>query len=154
RRVQPLDLHPRVTPDGWYFWSDRQYEEGREYHLPGMLYQYLPASPTSASLIGAYASEDEARAALSRACIHHARTASHRRAFTTGEAAKICLVAPQTMVKWFDSGRLRGYRVPGSQERRIPRENLIRFLKDNEMPLGYLVPQWEEGDLPGGLPRP
>src|SRR5262249_12258001 len=49
RRVQPLDLHPRVTPDGWYFWSDRQYEEGREYHLPGMLYQYLPASPTSAS---------------------------------------------------------------------------------------------------------
>jgi DNA-binding response OmpR family regulator len=40
--------------------------------------------------------------------------------------------------KWFDSGRLRGYRIPGSQDRRIPREHLIRFLKEHGMPLGEL----------------
>lgn len=51
--------------------------------------------------------------------------------FTTDEVAKICKVAPRTVSKWFDSGRLRGYRIPGSQDRRIPREYLIRFLKEH-----------------------
>ena len=58
--------------------------------------------------------------------------------FTTGQVAKICQVAPRTVSKWFDSGKLRGYRIPGSQDRRIPREQLIRFLKENQMPLGGL----------------
>jgi len=44
--------------------------------------------------------------------------------------------------KWFDSGRLRGYRIPGSQDRRVPREHLIKFLKEHGMPLGELE---EEG---------
>ena len=58
--------------------------------------------------------------------------------FTTGQVARICKVAPRTVSKWFDSGRLRGYRSPGSQDRRIPRDHLIRFLKDHDMPLGEL----------------
>lgn len=58
--------------------------------------------------------------------------------FTTAQIAKICKVAPRTVSKWFDSGRLRGYRIPGSQDRRIPREHLIRFLKEYGMPLGEL----------------
>jgi hypothetical protein len=58
--------------------------------------------------------------------------------FTTGQVARICKVAPRTVSKWFDSGRLRGYRIPGSQDRRIPRDHLIRFLKDHDMPLGEL----------------
>ena len=33
---------------------------------------------------------------------------------TTGEVAKICNVAPRTVSKWFDSGSLKGYRIPGS----------------------------------------
>ncbi|MEZ6140278.1 MAG: response regulator [Zavarzinella sp.] len=61
-----------------------------------------------------------------------------KKVFTTGQVAKICKVAPRTVSKWFDSGRLRGYRIPGSQDRRIPREQLIRFLKDHGMPLGEL----------------
>jgi excisionase family DNA binding protein len=65
-----------------------------------------------------------------------------KKVFTTGQVAKICQVAPRTVSKWFDSGRLRGYRIPGSQDRRIPREALIRFLKENQMPLGVLE---EEG---------
>ena len=58
--------------------------------------------------------------------------------FTTGQVAKICKVAPRTVSKWFDSGRLTGYRIPGSQDRRIPREYLIKFLKEHGMPLGEL----------------
>lgn len=58
--------------------------------------------------------------------------------FTTGQVAKICKVAPRTVSKWFDSGRLKGYRIPGSQDRRIPRESLIKFLKEHGMPLGDL----------------
>ena len=61
-----------------------------------------------------------------------------RTIFTTGQVAKICKVSPRTVSKWFDSGRLRGYRIPGSQDRRIPREHLIRFLKEHGMPLGEL----------------
>lgn len=56
--------------------------------------------------------------------------------FTTGQVAKICNVGTHTVKKWFDSGRLKGYRIPGSQDRRIPREYLIRFLKEHELPLG------------------
>ena len=55
--------------------------------------------------------------------------------YTTGQVAKICKVAPRTVSKWFDSGRLKGYRIPGSQDRRIPREYLIKFLKEHGMPL-------------------
>lgn len=61
-----------------------------------------------------------------------------KKVFTTGQVAKICKVAPRTVSKWFDSGRLRGYRIPGSQDRRIPREQLIKFLKEHGMPLGEL----------------
>jgi excisionase family DNA binding protein len=58
--------------------------------------------------------------------------------FTTGQVAEICQVAPRTVSKWFDSGRLRGYRIPGSRDRRIPRESLKAFLRANGLPLGEL----------------
>ena len=54
--------------------------------------------------------------------------------FTTGEAAEICKVSQQTIIRCFDAGRLKGFRVPGSRFRRIPREELIRFMKANEIP--------------------
>jgi len=58
---------------------------------------------------------------------------------TTGEVAKICNVAPRTVSKWFDSGTLRGYRIPGSKDRRIPLNQLIRFMKQHNMPLNGLM---------------
>ena len=58
--------------------------------------------------------------------------------FTTGEAAEICRVSQQTIIRCFDSGRLEGFRVPGSRFRRIPREGLIKFMKDNAIPLDGL----------------
>lgn len=54
--------------------------------------------------------------------------------FTTGEAAEICKVSQQTIIRCFDSGRLKGFRVPGSRFRRIPRESLLAFMKDNGIP--------------------
>ena len=57
---------------------------------------------------------------------------------TTGEVAKICNVAPRTVSKWFDSGQLRGYRIPGSKDRRIPLNSLIRFMKQHNIPLDGL----------------
>lgn len=58
--------------------------------------------------------------------------------FTTGDVAKICCVAPRTVSKWFDSGQLRGYRIPGSKDRRIPLEHLIRFMRLHGIPLNGL----------------
>ena len=58
--------------------------------------------------------------------------------FTTGEAAKICKVSQQTIIRCFDSGQLRGFRVPGSRFRRIPREMLYRFMKENNIPTDAL----------------
>jgi excisionase family DNA binding protein len=58
--------------------------------------------------------------------------------FTTGEAADICRVSQQTIIRCFDSGRLKGFRVPGSKFRRIPRASLIRFMRDNDIPLDNL----------------
>jgi excisionase family DNA binding protein len=55
--------------------------------------------------------------------------------FTTGEAAEICRVSQQTIIRCFDSGRLEGFRVPGSKFRRIPRESLVKFMKNNAIPL-------------------
>lgn len=57
---------------------------------------------------------------------------------TTGEVAKICNVAPRTVSKWFDSGQLRGYRIPGSKDRRIPLAQLVRFMQAHHIPLGDL----------------
>lgn len=58
--------------------------------------------------------------------------------FTTGEAAEICRVSQQTIIRCFDTGRLEGFRVPGSKFRRIPRASLLKFMKDNHIPLDNL----------------
>ncbi len=58
--------------------------------------------------------------------------------FTTGEAAKICKVSQQTIIRCFDNGSLKGFRVPGSRFRRIPRDQLYAFMKDNGIPTDAL----------------
>lgn len=58
--------------------------------------------------------------------------------FSTGEAAKVCRVSQQTIIRCFDSGRLKGFYVPGSRFRRIPRDELIKFMKENDIPLDNL----------------
>lgn len=63
---------------------------------------------------------------------------AEKRIFTTGEAAELCKVSQQTIIRCFDNGRLGGFRVPGSKFRRIPRAELIKFMKANDIPTGIL----------------
>jgi CheY-like chemotaxis protein len=44
----------------------------------------------------------------------------------------------KTVIRCFDSGRLKGFRVPGSRFRRIPRDSLIHFMKEHTIPLDRL----------------
>ncbi len=61
-----------------------------------------------------------------------------KQVFTTGEAAEICKVSQQTIIRCFDAGRLRGFRVPGSRFRRIPRDELLKFMRANNIPTDLL----------------
>lgn len=60
---------------------------------------------------------------------------SQKHVLTTGDVARICNVAPRTVSKWFDTGQLRGYRIPGSKDRRIPKDQLVRFMRAHGLPL-------------------
>ena len=60
--------------------------------------------------------------------------AKGKNVLTTGDVAKICNVAHRTVSKWFDSGLLSGYRIPGSQDRRVPVDALLEFMEANDIP--------------------
>lgn len=62
----------------------------------------------------------------------------NKNVFTTGEVAEVCNLSQQTVIRCFDSGRLGGFRVPGSRFRRIPRDALIKFMKEHDIPLDRL----------------
>jgi excisionase family DNA binding protein len=64
---------------------------------------------------------------------------SDKDVLTTGEVAKICNVASRTVSKWFDSGQLKGYRIPGSKDRRIPVSNLLAFMRKHNIPMDGLM---------------
>ena len=59
---------------------------------------------------------------------------SSKSVLTTGEVAAICKVAARTVSKWIDTGRLEGYRIPGSRDRRVTRDALDRFIRENGLP--------------------
>jgi len=63
---------------------------------------------------------------------------TEKQVFTTGEAAEICKVSQQTIIRCFDSGRLDGFRVPGSRFRRIPRAAMMKFMRENDIPTDVL----------------
>jgi len=67
------------------------------------------------------------------------RSANGKDVLTTGQVARICHVAPRTVSKWFDTGKLRGYRIPGSRDRRIPRKQLVAFMRAHDIPLETLA---------------
>ncbi len=58
--------------------------------------------------------------------------------------ATIGSVAPRTVSKWFDTGRLKGSRIPRGAVRRIPTEVLREFMKSHGMPLGDLEPMEDQ----------
>ena len=56
------------------------------------------------------------------------------RDLTTGEAAKIMGVDPKEIARLVDSGHLRGYTIPGSKHRRVPRCALAAFMTKHGIP--------------------
>lgn len=63
-----------------------------------------------------------------------------RRILTSGEVAKIMCVAPRTVSKWYDSGRLRGWRLPGSLDRRFLAADVLAFAREAGMPEAAVLP--------------
>jgi two-component system response regulator RpaA len=66
-----------------------------------------------------------------------------KQSYTTGEVAKLLHVATGTVVRWVDSGKLKGYRIPGCRIRRIPLASLISFCREHGLPLGELENEQE-----------
>jgi len=63
--------------------------------------------------------------------------------FTTTEAARLCGMSKQKIVNLFDDGVVEGYRVPGEggrggRARRIPRKNLLEFMRKHGIPTDRL----------------
>ena len=54
-----------------------------------------------------------------------------QRIYTTGEAAALAKLSSRTIARLFDNGRLIGYRVPSSRQRRITADSLARLLEES-----------------------
>lgn len=57
-----------------------------------------------------------------------------KQSFSTSEVAKYCHVTADTIRKWAEAGRIRVFKTPGGH-RRIRREDLLKFLRENEIPI-------------------
>ena len=57
-----------------------------------------------------------------------------KQSFSTSEVAKYCHVTADTIRKWAEAGRITVFKTPGGH-RRIRREDLILFLRENNIPL-------------------
>jgi excisionase family DNA binding protein len=68
-----------------------------------------------------------------------------KKIYTTGEVAKILGLNINTIIKWFDDGKIKGFKLPGSNERRIPAKSLMEFMRVNEIPMDFLE---KEGYVP------
>ncbi len=63
---------------------------------------------------------------------------------TTGQAAKICSVTPDTVLKWIRSGRLRATRTPGGHHR-VSQSDLLHVLNSEQA----IIHQDENARTPG-----
>ena len=59
---------------------------------------------------------------------------AEREVYTTGQVSRFCRVSAKTVKKWFDSGKIPGYRIPDSGDRRVTRESLLAFMKKYDIP--------------------
>ena len=69
--------------------------------------------------------------------------------FTTGEAAEICKVSQQTIIRCFDNGQLKGFRVPGSKFR--PGRGRFRSADQGVRPVAGLDQKMPSRPIPGPL---
>jgi excisionase family DNA binding protein len=62
-----------------------------------------------------------------------------KRVLTTGDVARLCHVTINTVVKWAETGELKGFKIPGSGARRFTREEVIGFMKKYNFPIDEMV---------------
>lgn len=74
----------------------------------------------------------------------------NREVLTTYQVARVCRVAPRTVSKWVDSGKLKGYRIPGG-ERRVEKEDLINFCEHHGMPYSVALTVPRNGIMVAGM---
>lgn len=67
--------------------------------------------------------------------VGRSETWAQRPSLSMSEAASLLDCSPSMVRRWCDAGVLRSYRLPGSKHRRISRENLVRFARDNGLPV-------------------
>ncbi|GLR71218.1 response regulator [Agaribacter marinus] len=60
---------------------------------------------------------------------------SELKSFTSGEIAKFCGVTLRTVIRWIDSGKLKGYKLPGRGNNRVLQTDLLQFLNEHNMPI-------------------
>ncbi len=65
-------------------------------------------------------------------------TASNKKVFTTGAIARLFGININTVIKWFDEGKLEGFRLPISNDRRIPLGSLRKFMTTHQIPMDLL----------------
>lgn len=62
-----------------------------------------------------------------------------KQVFTTGEAARVCMVTSRTVIKWCNTGMIKFWQIPGgSHDRRIERADLVAFMEKNAIPMDNL----------------
>lgn len=69
---------------------------------------------------------------------------------TTGIVAKYAGCAPRTVAKWFDSGRLTGWYLPGSRDRRFEPRVVYEFFKKNQLPIPKELAHYENQETNAG----
>jgi len=72
---------------------------------------------------------------------HTTANETDRQVFTTGQISRLCRVSVKTVKKWFDSGKLTGFRIPDSGDRRVTRDSLLRFMRRYDIPTDLLDSQ-------------
>ena len=56
-----------------------------------------------------------------------------KKVYTVSEAANLLQASNRSVTQWFDSGKLRGYRIPGDRQWRINYSELVKLLKRKEL---------------------
>jgi excisionase family DNA binding protein len=55
--------------------------------------------------------------------------------YTTGDVAKFTGVNFRTVIRWIERGELSGYKLPGRGDHRVMKSSLVRFMRNNGMPI-------------------
>lgn len=64
---------------------------------------------------------------------------------STGDIAQFCDVNVRTVIRWIEKGELKGFKLPGRGNNRVRKDDFIRFLKHNHMPIPR---QFNETEIP------